>query len=80
MSEAFRSTLIGVTSGTAGTFLQQISSLLTLWVGAYLVIQGDITIGQLIAFRIISGYVVGPQLILLPVGNVSRRCTFNRAS
>ena len=31
MSEAFRSTLIGVTSGTAGTFLQQISSLLTLW-------------------------------------------------
>ena len=32
--------------------------------GAYLVIQGDLTIGQLIAFRIISGYVVGPLLNL----------------
>ena len=37
---------------------------MTLWVGAYLVIQGDLTIGQLIAFRIISGYVVGPLLNL----------------
>ena len=29
-----------------------------------LVIQGDLTVGQLIAFRIISGYVVGPLLNL----------------
>ena len=28
------------------------------------VIQGELTIGQLIAFRIISGYVVGPLLNL----------------
>ena len=31
---------------------------------AYLVINGDLTVGQLIAFRIISGYVVGPLLNL----------------
>ena len=31
---------------------------------SYLVIQGDLTIGQLIAFRITSGYVVGPLLNL----------------
>ena len=37
---------------------------MTLWVGAYLVIKGDLTIGQLIAFRIISGYVIGPLLNL----------------
>ena len=37
---------------------------MTLWVGAFLVIQGDLTVGQLIAFRIISGYVVGPLLNL----------------
>ena len=64
MSESFRSLLIGVSAGTVGTFLNQLTGLLTLWVGAYLVIQGDLTIGQLIAFRIISGYVVGPLLNL----------------
>jgi len=64
MSESFRSLLIGVSSGTVGSFLNQLTGLLTLWVGAYLVIQGSLTIGQLIAFRIISGYVVGPLLNL----------------
>jgi subfamily B ATP-binding cassette protein HlyB/CyaB len=64
MSESFRTLLIGVSTGTAGGFLNQLTGLLTLWVGAYLVIKGDLTIGQLIAFRIISGYVVGPLLNL----------------
>ena len=64
MSESFRTLLIGVSTGTVGSFLSQLTGLLTLWVGAFLVIQGDLTIGQLIAFRIISGYVVGPLLNL----------------
>ncbi len=64
MSEQFRTLLIGVSTGTAGTFLSQLSGLLTLWIGAYLVIEGNLTIGQLIAFRIISGYVVGPLINL----------------
>ena len=50
--------------GTTGQFLSQLSGLITLWVGAYLVIKGELTIGQLIAFRIISGYVVGPLINL----------------
>ena len=45
-------------------FLNQISSLAVLCVGAYLVIRGNLTLGQLIAFRIISGYVTGPLLRL----------------
>ena len=64
MSESFRSLLIGVSTGTVGGFLNQLTGLLTLWVGAFLVIKGELTIGQLIAFRIISGYVVGPLLNL----------------
>lgn len=64
MSESFRSLMIGVSSGTIGSFLNQLTGLLTLWVGAFLVIKGDLTIGQLIAFRMISGYVVGPLLRL----------------
>ncbi len=64
MSENFRTLMIGVSAGTVGAFLNQLTGLLTLWVGAYLVIKGQLTIGQLIAFRIISGYVVGPLLNL----------------
>ena len=64
MSESFRTLLIGVSANTVGGFLSQLTGLLTLWVGAYLVIKGELTIGQLIAFRIISGYVVGPLLNL----------------
>ncbi|QNI83970.1 ABC multidrug efflux transporter [Synechococcus sp. PROS-7-1] len=64
MSESFRTLLIGVSTGTAGSFLNELTGLLTLWVGAFLVIKGELTIGQLIAFRIISGYVVGPLLRL----------------
>jgi ATP-binding cassette subfamily B protein len=64
MSESFRTLLIGVSTGTTGQFLNQLSGLITLWVGAFLVIKGELTIGQLIAFRIISGYVVGPLLNL----------------
>ena len=63
MSESFRTLLIGVSANTVGGFLSQLTGLLTLWVGAYLVIKGELTIGQLIAF-IISGCVVGPLLNL----------------
>ena len=71
MSESFRSLLIGISTGTAGQFLSQLSGLITLWVGAYLVIKGELTIGQLIAFRIISGYVVGPLINSPLVGKLS---------
>jgi ATP-binding cassette subfamily B protein len=37
---------------------------MVLWVGAALVLQGELTLGQLIAFRIISGYVTQPLLRL----------------
>jgi ABC-type bacteriocin/lantibiotic exporter with double-glycine peptidase domain len=35
-----------------------------LWVGSYLVLDGKLTLGQLIAFRIVSGYVTSPLLRL----------------
>ena len=37
---------------------------MVLWVGASLVLSGSLTLGQLIAFRIISGYVTQPLLRL----------------
>ena len=64
ISSNFRTTLIGATSGSIGGFFTEIGGLAVLWVGAYLVLEGQLTIGQLIAFRIISGNVVGPIIRL----------------
>ena len=43
-----------------------------LWVGMWLVLKGDFTLGQLIAFRIISGNVTGPLLQLAGSIKVSK--------
>ena len=64
IAEGFKSVLLGSSAGEMGNFLNQLSSLLILWVGVYLVINGELSLGQLIAFRIIAGYVTGPILRL----------------
>ena len=64
ISSNFRTTIIGATAGSIGAFFNEIGGLAVLWVGAYLVIKGELTVGQLIAFRIISGNVVGPIIRL----------------
>ena len=64
ISESYRNAVTSTTSGSLSQFLNQSSNLIVLCVGAYLVIQGDLTLGGLIAFRIISGYVTNPLLRL----------------
>ena len=64
IDEGFKSTALGATSREIGTFLNQLSGLLVLWVGMWLVLEGDFTLGMLIAFRIISSNVTSPLLQL----------------
>ena len=64
ISSNFRTTIIGTTAGSIGSFFNEVGGLAVLWVGAFLVLEGDLTIGQLIAFRIISGNVVSPIIRL----------------
>lgn len=64
VSAGFKTVLTSTTAGSASNFLNKLSALLVLWVGAYLVLDGQLTLGQLIAFRIISGYVTSPLLRL----------------
>lgn len=64
ISEGFKSVVLGSSASEIGNFLNQLSSLLIIWVGVYQVVNGDISLGQLIAFRIIAGYVTGPILRL----------------
>ena len=64
VSAGFNTVLTSTAAGAGSNFLNKISALLVLWVGAYLVLQGELSLGQLIAFRIISGYVTAPLLRL----------------
>ncbi len=64
IAEGFKSVVLGTTAGEVGNFLNQLSSLLIIWVGVYQVVNGQLSLGQLIAFRIIAGYVTGPILRL----------------
>ncbi len=58
----FRNVVTSTAASSTNNFLQQISGLLVIWVGALLVLEGEMTLGQLIAFRILSGYVTSPLL------------------
>ena len=62
ISRTFEKTITGTALGQLGQVLQKLSQLMVLWVGATLVLDGQLTLGQLIAFRIISGYVTQPLL------------------
>jgi ATP-binding cassette subfamily B protein len=64
VSAGFKTVLSSTAASSTSNFLNHLSSLLVLWVGAYLVLQNALTLGQLIAFRIIAGYVTGPLLRL----------------
>lgn len=64
VSEGFKSATLGATAGEIGGFLNLVSGLLVLWIGMGMVIKAEFTLGQLIAFRIISGNVTGPLLQL----------------
>jgi HlyB family type I secretion system ABC transporter len=64
VSAGFKTVLTSTTAGSASNFLNQLSGLLVLWVGASLVLNQQMSLGQLIAFRIIAGYVTSPLLRL----------------
>ena len=53
-------TVTSTTAGSANQFLSQASGLIIIWYGAILVLDGKLTLGQLIAFRILSSYVTRP--------------------
>lgn len=65
VSAGFSAVITSTTAGAMSSFLNKLSGLLLLWVGAYLVLQGTLTLGQLIAFRIIAGYTTSPLLRLI---------------
>ncbi|MFN6325518.1 MAG: peptidase domain-containing ABC transporter [Aphanizomenon sp.] len=63
----FKTVLTSTLANSTSQFLSKLSSLLVLWVGSYLVLKGELTLGELIAFRIISSYVTTPILRLAQI-------------
>ena len=67
VSAGFKTVITSTAASSFSGFLNKLSGLLLLWVGAYRVLNGDMTLGQLIAFRIIASNVTGSLLRFVQV-------------
>ena len=52
-------------ANSIGGFFHSIFNLAILWVGAYYVMEGDISVGELIAFQMIAGQLIAPIMRLI---------------
>ncbi len=59
---SFRTNNLGNVTGQVAAFINKLTTVLILWIGAYLVMDNSLSIGQLIAFNMLSGRVSGPLL------------------
>ncbi len=69
IKKSFRAKIIGTRLQIISGSIDTISSTALLWFGAYLVIQNQLTIGQLIAFNMLKGNVISPFKRLSGVWN-----------
>ncbi|MCL4456191.1 MAG: type I secretion system permease/ATPase [Nitrospirae bacterium] len=62
---SFKTYQLSGIAGALGQFINRASYLVILWVGAHLVIDGSLSVGQLIAFQMLSARVIEPVLRLV---------------
>ncbi len=62
---SFHSANLGNIAGQIAGFINKVTVILILWVGATLVMKGELSVGQLIAFNMLAGRVSGPILRLV---------------
>ena len=65
VSASFRSQNLGNIASQVAQFINKVVTVLILWFGARLVITGELSVGQLIAFNMLAGRVSGPILRLV---------------
>ena len=61
----FKTSILSGNASAAAGFVQKVFDIAILWLGARLVIDGNITVGQLVAFRMLSSRVSTPVLRLV---------------
>ena len=64
VADGFGNTVIGTANSSISTLINKTSSLMVVWMGAALVVEGQMTMGGMIAFRMIAGFVTSPVLRL----------------
>ncbi len=64
VSTSFRTSTIGNFANSGVTLVSKLVTVATMWMGALLVIRGDLTVGQLIAFNMLAGQVSQPVMRL----------------
>ncbi len=65
VQSSFKTTTLGNVANQLASFINKVVVVLTLWIGASLVIDGAISVGQLIAFNMLAARVSGPILRLV---------------
>jgi ATP-binding cassette, subfamily B, bacterial HlyB/CyaB len=64
VSSGFRVARLATIGQQGVQFIQKLVTVVTLWLGAHLVIKGELTVGQLIAFNMLAGQVAAPVIRL----------------
>ena len=64
VSAGFRVARLATIGQQGVQFIQKMVTVITLWLGAHLVIKGDLSVGQLIAFNMLAGQVAAPVIRL----------------
>src|SRR5262245_63074968 len=62
---SFRAAVLGNIAGQLASGLNKVTTVALVWIGATLVMRGELTIGQLIAFNMLAGRVSDPVLRLV---------------
>lgn len=65
VNASFKSQNLGNVASQIAGLINKLMTLGIIWVGAHLVIDGDLTVGQLVAFNMLAGRVSGPILKLV---------------
>lgn len=65
VTSSFRAQNLNNIANQVAGFISKITTLLIIWLGAHLVIAGQLTVGQLVAFNMIAGRVTAPILKLV---------------
>ncbi|MBP2639378.1 MAG: type secretion system ATPase [Firmicutes bacterium] len=61
----FRSAALNISVSNTSGLVQRLSNLVILWVGGHMVMDGRLTLGQLIAFQMLAGQASNPVLELI---------------
>jgi len=64
VSAGFRTATIGTLANNGVSLVSKLVTVATIWLGAQLVMEGKLSVGQLIAFNMLAGYVASPVIRL----------------